>query len=217
VPLLLAHACMPGTVRVAGADAAGCARRHRRTNRILAVWGASTPPRGWSISRCAARRCRTRACPCCAARRMHSSSLPRRLLFLRCRYEDFNGDVAAARTPCPFNAAKLYLLNQDSSPCPIHPFVLARRVRPRLLLPRSEQGKPGCGLWKRKGLASAPAAAADAHRHRHAPAARSPTATWRARPARQPASWVATPTTRIATRPRARPSCAAVRARTALR
>jgi hypothetical protein len=40
-------------------------------------------------------------------------------------YEDFNSDVETGRTPCPYNAPKLFILNQDTQPCPIHPFVLA--------------------------------------------------------------------------------------------
>jgi hypothetical protein len=100
---------------------------------------------------------------------LRSSSLPRRLLFRRRRYEDFNSDVAAARTPCPYNAAKLYLLSQDNSPCPIHPFVLARRVQPHLRSGPGLADRARRSFGNGRGLPMRPQHAADARRHHYAP------------------------------------------------
>jgi hypothetical protein len=80
----------------------------------------------------------------CPAALLTRFALPRR------RYEDFNGDVSAGRTPCPYNAPKLYILNQDASPCPIHPFVLASAFANGNMA-GSADGVSGCVVGGRDG------------------------------------------------------------------
>jgi hypothetical protein len=79
----------------------------------------------------------------------------------RCSYEDFNGDVEAARTPCPYNAPKLFILDQDNSPCPIHPFVLASAFANGNMA-GSPDGVTGCVVGGRAGYPDCYSAAGQA-------------------------------------------------------